>query len=125
LIAFAAGVSYFTIVPRWPDLRDAGHWNVGLAAVGFVVTLLALVPDPRPGRGRWPRLFGVGLAALSAAFLAFYVYYLSYQMPPAERALAVGEEAPLLRLRDQEGRERSLEEWRGRAVVLVFFRGHW
>jgi peroxiredoxin len=46
-------------------------------------------------------------------------------MPPAERALAVGEEAPLLRLRDQEGRERSLEEWRGRAVVLVFFRGHW
>lgn len=45
---------------------------------------------------------------------------------PRAKPVAVGEQAPGFTLTDQNGRTQSLAAERGkRAVVLVFYRGHW
>ena len=123
ILSLVAVASYFTIVPRWPDLRDSGLPNMLAAAGGFVLSLAGFLRIRR-GCSRWWAL-GPGLAFLVTAFLGFYIYHLSYQLPPADGVIPVGSRAPAFRLRDQDDRERSIEDWAGRRVVLVFFRGHW
>jgi len=134
-IAFGAFVSYFVIVPRWEGLRDSGHLNVALAALGALLSGFALVRAFRARSARVVSFVLAGVAVASLALLAGYIYVLSYELPPASNALAVGGIAPAFRLEDSNGTERSLGELlaRGAAgastpprwVLLVFFRGPW
>jgi hypothetical protein len=125
LIAFLALVTYFTLVPRWPDLRDSGLINVLAGGVGFLLSVWGVVRSVRSRRWRATSILIAALSAFLAASLPVYNYYLSYQLPDAERAIAINVSAPDFRLKDQEGRERSLSELVGKKIVLVFFRGHW
>ncbi|MBI4604399.1 MAG: redoxin domain-containing protein [Planctomycetes bacterium] len=124
-VANAAVASYFLVLPRWPDLRDAAHPNVAAAALGVLAAAAAWGRARRAGARRGTEAFLALESACVAAFLATYVYYLSYQLPQGAGAPAVGARAPGFRLPDQEGRARSLDELRGRWVVVDFFRGHW
>jgi hypothetical protein len=125
LVAWLAMVSYFLVVPRWPDLRDSGVPSVVLAVAGVVLGAAGTRRSFRIGRQRALSCLLLVIGCLPAVFLALYVFVLSYRLPGPEGVLAVGERAPGFALPDQEGRERTLAELSGRQVVLVFFRGHW
>jgi hypothetical protein len=122
-VSWAALITYFLVVPRWEDLRDSGLPNVLLGAAGVAVSAAGVLRAA--GRRRRAAWALAGAGALAAGALAFYIHVLSYRLPPPERALAVGSAAPPFALPDQDGRERRLEEFRGRWLVLVFFRGSW
>ena len=125
-ISWAAMLTYFLVVPfHWPDLRDAGHPNVVLAAAGVSLCVLALVRATAGRRRRVAAWILLVLGFLPAALLAGYIYYFSWRLPGEEGVVRVGEAAPAFRLKDQEGKERTLEEFRGKPLLLVFFRGHW
>jgi Na+/melibiose symporter-like transporter len=124
-VALASVVSYFTVVMRWPDLRDSGLPNVALAGVGLLLCLAALLKAFRSRRWRVTGVVLLLLSGLCFSFLTVYIFYLSYKLPSTEGVAALGDKAPEIRLPDQEGRERSLLEFAGRPVFLVFFRGHW
>jgi len=125
LVAWAAVVTYYTVVPRWPDLRDSGHLNVALTFAGVVLSVFGLRRARVAGSRARASVFALSLGLAAAGFLAFYIYVLSYQLPPSDGVIAVGSKAPDFRLQDQDGRERSLAEFTGRRLYLVFFRGHW
>jgi len=125
LIAFLALASYFTLAQRWPDLRDSGVPNVVAAALGVALCLAAAQRAFRARRFRVTSALAASLGGLVFAFLAAYIFYISYRLPPAGGVAAAGTKAPAFKLQDQEGRERTLEEFQGRPVFLVFFRGHW
>ena len=66
--------------------------------------------------------------AMFARFLAILLFVVTPLAMAAERAapVATGEIAPDFTLADQDGRSHALSAERGkRAVVLVFYRGHW
>ena len=125
LLAWLAMVSYFLVVPRWPDLRDSGVPSVLLAVAGVLLGAVGTRRSFRNGRQRAVSCVLLAAGCLPAAFLALYVFVLSYQLPGTEGVLDVGERAPAFALRDQEGREMTLAELSGRQVALIFFRGHW
>jgi peptidoglycan/LPS O-acetylase OafA/YrhL len=124
LVSFAAMVTYFTVAVRWPALRDSGHANVALAAVGVLVSVVGLRRTGSSGKRLWPARVALGLGIVFAGFLAAYIYFISYQLPPADGVIAVGAKAPGFRLKDQEGRERTLEELDSKRLIIIFFRGH-
>jgi len=75
---------------------------------------------------------GVVLAPLAAllnfalaGFFSWWLFSYSYQMPPSTGAPAVGVEAPDFTLRDNRGRETTLSSFRGKPLVLLFYRGFW
>ena len=47
------------------------------------------------------------------------------QSPSDLTRVKVGEPAPGFELTDSDGKLRRLNEFRGKDVVLVFYRGHW
>ncbi|GIW42339.1 MAG: hypothetical protein KatS3mg076_2916 [Candidatus Binatia bacterium] len=68
------------------------------------------------------------LAALNFGIAGFFLYYLvgySSKLPAAASSPKVGTVAPDFTLRDHTGREVTLSSFRGRNVLLVFYRGHW
>ncbi len=135
LVSWAALLSYFAVVVDWPTLRDMGWPNVLVGGVGLLLATVGVIGLLRGGTSWWQgTAFGLVavLSVLPAVFLAAYVLYLSYQMPPGNRALAVGQEAPEFRLRDAEGAEIALSELlvadrdpATRWIVVDFFRGPW
>jgi hypothetical protein len=118
-------LGYFTVAPRFPDWRDSGLADVAVAWAGVLLSWFGW----RRARGRRRRgalgagLFGLGFT--SALVLAVYVLFLSYQLPSAASAPGPGDPAPGFRLPDQDGRQKCLQDFAGRWLVLDFFRGHW
>jgi hypothetical protein len=120
LVSIIGLVSYFTFFVRFPALRDVPKVNMPLVVIGLVASLWALLRR----RSLWA-VAGLLVSVVCAGALAAYVYILSYQIPDAERAIAVGEEAPTFALPDERGHTVNLENFRGSNVVLVFYRGFW
>ena len=124
-IAWAAMATYFLVVPRWPDLRDSGIPSEVLGALGVVLGAGGLVRSfrARQRRSLCAALFGMNL--LAAGLLPVYIHWLSWRIPSEAGVVTVGARAPAFPLSDQDGRPWTLEEFRGRKLLLVFFRGHW
>lgn len=126
LLAVFGLVSYYALFARWPITRDVPWANFAILALAFGLSLVGL--RRAWPRGLWRRIAGVASLAvctLLPAFLAFYTWSLSYGLPDAEGALAVGETVPAARLLDQTGREVDLESEARGSMLLVFYRGHW
>jgi hypothetical protein len=127
-VAFGGMVSYFLVFARVPALRDVPWVNLPLAAAGILLAGWGLWRAVQVGVG-WPGRIGAGiavtLAVLFGGFLFVYVFWISYQVPDASRALAVRETAPAVTLTAMDGSTVTLEEYRGRKVLLVFYRGFW
>ncbi len=125
VVSLFATATYFLVIPRWPDLRDNGVPSVILALVGVILSYAGLRRSFQARRRRAGSTLAFAIGILFAAFLAVYIFYLSYQLPPSDRVVKAEETAPSFQLLDQEGRKRTLEEFRGKPLFLIFFRGHW
>ncbi len=128
LVTLVGAVSYFLIFARFPPLRDFPWVNLPLVAAGVVLTGLGLLAAYHGGAVRRRRIvapIAFGASALVAAAFVFYVFGVSYWLPaPTERARTLGT-APGFELTDHEGGLRRLADFRGKKVVLTFYRGFW
>ena len=123
-------VTYFSLILTYdPEIQrwlDRPILNLLVIGVGLVLSCVgAYRAMARVHRG-------VVLAPLAAlvniALAGVFVWWLfsySYQLPPAAHAPTVGATAPDFALLDQTGQAVKLSSFRGRPVVLLFYRGFW
>jgi hypothetical protein len=114
---------YFALVlglgARLPSVRNYAIPNWIVVALGLALSVLAVA------RARRRLLAGVLLGlnvAVAAAF--FEMLYVLSAVPPAAGP-PIGALAPDFALPDQGGRTMRLEDFRGKPLLLVFYRGHW
>jgi hypothetical protein len=119
LVTLAGALTYFSFFARFPPLRDFPWVNLPLVALGLALTVVAAArPWLQPQRFRGKGLGAVALAvsALVAAGFGAYVFAISSWVPAPTALTTSLEKAP-----DVAG----LSAYRGRSVVLVFYRGYW
>ena len=98
----------------------------GLCAAASVgIAWAARHRPPFTGGLRRPLWIGTAASVLGFSGYTTYVYAFSSGLAVAEAAPQVGELAPDFVVTDPEGREWSLQTFRGSSVLLVFYRGHW
>ena len=127
LVAFAGVVSYFEVFARFPALRDVPWVNLPLTALGLALSGAGLQRAWRSAvrvRTKVLAAIGFGFSLLLAAALIWYVFSWSYQMPSTGKARNLAE-APDFALAASTGETVRLSDYRGRKVVLVFYRGFW
>ena len=78
---------------------------------------------PRRGRIAAPVL--AVLNVVLACFFGCHLFAASSHLPPAAQAPAMGSPAPDFELQDEHSVAVRLSEFRGRNVVLLFYRGFW
>jgi hypothetical protein len=139
LIILAGLLSYIPVFSLFPVTRDFPWVNLLLFLAGGWVLgagLRRAFRQPDVYRGK---LFGSILAILSLAgvgLFLFGLFYLGRQLPVSATAPRVGEQAPDFALPDQDGKTVSFAELlssapagapdtKARAVLLIFYRGHW
>ena len=128
LVTFAGAFSYFAWFARYPLLRDLPWLNLGLVAVGLLVSFAGVwraFSPAFPHRGKVLGSAGLLLSLLLTLLFNFYVFSLSYRLPaPTATTLSMTEAADFT-LMDQRGQPVRLADFRGRKVVLTFYRGFW
>jgi hypothetical protein len=128
LLTVVGAVSYFLYFARVPALRDFPWVNLPLVVTGVLVSFLGVwrAVAPESGyRGRVLGPLGLGFSLLLAVAFHWYVFDLSYGLPGATNLVLTGDRAPEFTLVAQDGTRVSLRDFRGRKVVLTFYRGHW
>ena len=128
LVAFAAAVSYFEVFASFPALRDFPWVNLPLIFLGLGLSALAVWRAFRHSdvfRGKVLAPLGFAFSLLLASALVWYVFSYSYQLPPASEATLSLVQAPDFALAASTGETVRLSDFRGRKVVLVFYRGFW
>jgi uncharacterized membrane protein len=108
LLTLSGAWSYFAWFARFPALRDFPWVNLPLVLLGLALTIAGAL---RSGRGSILKGAAVLVAALVTAGFFGYVFVLSPTARTASLATAPELEA--------------LAPYRGKAIVLVFYRGHW
>jgi hypothetical protein len=128
VITLAGGLSYFLHFAQYPDLRDFPLLNLPLVLLGLILAAAGCwqVFRQRGGAlGKTLATAGLLLTLGFAGLFSFYVFFFSYQLPEAASAPATQAMAPDFTLLDPKGQPVSLADFRGKKVVLVFYRGHW
>ena len=120
LIALVGLVTYFSHAVKFPDLRDSAALNLIVVGLGVAVAAWGVFK-----KRNWKSWLGLLSSGAFAVLLFGYVFVLSSQLPDAELAAAVGTAAPPLELPDQTGRVVNLDDFPGRRVGVVFYRGFW
>ncbi len=123
-------LSYFVVVFRlgaWlPGVRNDALPNLALVGVGLALSAVGArraLGAPAGTRGRGLGLvLGTANVALAAAF-SWLLYGMSAM--PSTAGPTVGAPAPDFALVDQAGHTVRLADFRGRPLLLVFYRGHW
>lgn len=137
LLTVAGSLSYFAYFNRFAALRDFPWVNlpaqiVGVGLVGFGLWRAYARPTAYRGRIAGPVFGFLSLAVLG--LFCFYVFSLSYHVPPASAAPQVGQAAPDFTLPDHNGQKVRLAslftsggspDATGQYVLLVFYRGYW
>ena len=127
-ITFAGAVTYFTVFARFPALRDFPWLNLPLAATGVAIAVFAATQAFRHRTGLGARIASSALAMLSvllAALFTTYLFWISYQLPDATEAATTLAIAPETTLVASDGRPVSIGDFRGKKVLVVFYRGYW
>jgi hypothetical protein len=124
-LVMAGVVGYFVIVVRFggllPNVRNDPVVIWLVIAAGVALSILGV----RRARGRRKIVPAIVLGlslVLTTAFGAFL--YVLLQVP-ATSGPAIGSAAADFALVDQHGATRRLADFRGRPLLLVFYRGHW
>ncbi len=128
LVAFAGVVSYFEVFARFPPLRDFPWVNLPLTLLGLALSALGLWRASRAAevyRGKVLGSLGFAFSLLLAAALVWYVFSFTYTVPPPTEATLALVDAPDFALAASTGDTVRLSDFRGRKVVLVFYRGFW
>jgi hypothetical protein len=116
----------------FPITRDFPWANLVLFAIGGILLAVGLVRaygQPAAYRGK---IFGPILtvvALLMFSLFAYGLFYIARQMPLSTGAPQAGQKAPDFTLVDQDGKSVALNDLLSapttRAVLLIFYRGHW
>ncbi len=121
-------LSYFFYFVFLSDFRDFPWANLpllilGLALLGMAVWRSFARPKVYRGRilGSIFLLLSVGITSL----FYYYIFHLSYQVPPPSEVTQNLETAPDIALVDHEGNKVRLKDYHGKHVVLSFYRGYW
>ncbi len=128
LITLFGVISYYLYFVRFPDLRDVPLVNLPLSWFGLILCGAGSWHVLTRGRRTLGKVLAVVLFLLTfgvAGLFNGYVFVFSYQLPEAAGAMAVQESGPDFALLDHNGESVSLSSFRGRKVVLVFYRGFW
>lgn len=131
LVAFATGLvvlgAHMTMEPLL--LRTELTYVVYGIAGGGAIGALAALGSVGPDGARKTSIVALLALALNGALVAstYVSTTIAIQLPPAEFAMDVGDEAPefVAEPRDPDGRAVRLADHRGRPVVLLFHRGGW
>jgi AhpC/TSA family len=129
LFALAAFVSY-GFFAQFPITRDFPWANLFLFAAGGIFLVIGLFRAFGKARVYRGKIFGPILASLGILMFGFFSYVFFYQLrqvPASTGAPRVGEKAPEFTLRDQDGKDVSLNDLisKSKAVALIFYRGFW
>ena len=124
-LGLAGVVGYFVVVFRlgaWlPRVRNDAVPNWIVVVLGLVLSGLAMARATR-GRRLVPGIL-LGLNVVVAAGFARLLYVVP--LVPAAHGPSVGAAAPDFALPDQTGKIVRLADFRGKPLLLVFYRGHW
>jgi hypothetical protein len=130
LLGAGGVVGYFALVlrhdPRLSWLIHKPVLNILMVAAGLLLSVLGVIRTFQRTRGG--KLSAPILGVLNFAMSGFLVWHLfvaSYHLPPAARAPVIGSSAPDFELKDERGKLVRLSSFRGRNVVLLFYRGFW
>ena len=130
VLGLAGAVGYFgVVVLHNPRLGWLIHTpilqllSVGLGLILSTVGMLRAFHRTHGGRVAAPFLGLLNLALSS--FLVWHLFVATYRLPTSANAPAVGTAAPDFELRNQHGDLVRLSSFRGRSVVLLFYRGFW
>lgn len=129
IVTLVGAISYFLYFVRFADLRDFPWVNLPLVALGVVFSVVGLSRAfSRAGYKLRSKaiaslgfLFSLGLGSL----FCFYIFSLSYQMPSVEGVSQVTDAAPDFSLPDQSNQTVQLADFKGKNLVITFYRGHW
>ena len=128
IVAFAGAVSYFLYFARFPSLRDVPWMNLPIVVCGIWLSAVGMrraFSSPGRFRGRVTAALGLLLSVSVALLFGFYIFSLSYEVPPPTETTRALISAPAFTLPDQHGSDVRLSDLRGSKVVLVFYRGFW
>lgn len=128
VLSLGGFLSYFLYFARFPALRDFPWVNLPLVIVGLIFALSGTYGIFKDGRGYLLKAAGLGGTVLSVACLgvfSWYVFVMSSTMPTVGVIPDVGNIAPPIALADQGGKLFTLESFKGKQVVVAFYRGYW
>ena len=128
IVALAGAVSYFMVFARFPALRDFPWINLPLVALGAGLSAVAVWRAfwrPETFRGKLTAPVTFALSSLLAGLFAFYIFSISYSLPPPAEVSLNLDQAPDFVLESNSGGTVRLGDFRGRKVALIFYRGFW
>ena len=127
VVALVSYVPFFALFPVTRDVPSANYLLFLLGGVLLAAGVRRAFRDPEHYRGK---ISGSILAVVSAFLFAFFVLGVTYfgkQIPSAEAAVRVNQQAPPFTLVDTAGKQVSSADLlrAHRGLVLVFYRGYW
>jgi hypothetical protein len=129
LIVFVGAISYFVFFARFPTLRDFPWLNLPVVGVGLLMSAWGLLRAVSGKRHNVRTTIFASIAFLFSLTLAVlfyaYIFFISYQLPATDSVLQVAQIAPDFALPAQDGLTVNLSDFRGRKIVVDFYRGHW
>ncbi len=128
LVAVIGLVSYFLVFARYPVLRDFPWLNLPLTIAGVALSALGLwrtIRRPEVFRGRVLGSLGLAVSLFVGVLFCLYIFRITYSLPAPTAASLSLEQAPDFALTAAGGETVRLSDYRGRKVVLVFYRGFW
>lgn len=129
IVTLVGALSYFLYFVQFANLRDFPWVNLPLVALGLFCSVA----------GVWRAFSNAGYKFLSRALASvgllfslglgvlfcFYIFSLSYQMPGVEGVSQIADTAPSFSLPDENNKTVQLTDFRGKNLVIAFYRGHW
>ena len=127
-LVFVAAVSYFLVFARFPVLRDFPWLNLPLVLAGMGLSAFGLwraFAKPDVYRGKILGSMGLIVSLFLGGLFCSYIFYISSTLPEPTTVSMTLDELPALTLRDQDGNAVDLADYRGRKLLVVFYRGFW
>jgi hypothetical protein len=127
-----AGLFTYPFFAQYPITRDFPWANLllfGVAGILLAIGLVQAFGNAKRYRGKISGPILTTLSLVIFGFFAYAIFYVVKQVPASLGAPQVGQKAPDFTLPDQNGKLVSLSELisenNTRAVLLIFYRGHW
>lgn len=125
LLAIAGCITYFWIFSQFPITRDFPWVNLPMAALGFLLSLIALLKWKKSGKFMQFILgAGTAVSAFFAGILFLYVFVISSNMP-MPKVLGFQKDPKTLSLQATGDRTISLGDHPDKRILVSFFRGYW
>jgi hypothetical protein len=128
LLLAAVGMATYVYTVRFPALRDFPWVNLPLILTGMFLSAIGLwraIRHPSVYGGKILGILGLALTFATAVFFNYAIFFVTAEVPAPTTISLSMTEAPDFTLLDQQGRPVRLRDYRGKKVVLTFYRGYW